>query len=172
MRALTLESFNELMSCSTLKPKFTRELRFVKSTAQLEDWSEYELFAITERSDTKGVLLIEINNQCYALPYELKRGLTSSTGKAQAVICDFCRTWQTGSRSGSITFTATKKNSNISFLCCADLQCSQHVRNKTSAAKTSRSQLREDLSSEQRIERLNERLATILASMNIEPIPE
>jgi hypothetical protein len=160
MRKLTLSTFNELIAESSIKPRLKSELRFINSTEHLsdEEWEERELLAITDRNGNKGVLLVSLDEDFYMLPYEIKTGIvSSSTGRSQSVICDFCQTWQYGNKSGSISFVKSKK-SNVSYLCCADLKCSMHVRNKTIEAKTSRSQLREDLTTEQRIERLKNRV--------------
>src|SRR6185437_10684353 len=137
-----------------------------------EDWHETELLAITDRNNTKGALLIAPDDIVHAAAYEISRGIANKqTGRAQPIICDFCRTWQTGSNAGRITFQKdTRSLHSISFLCCADLKCSQHVRDKTNASHTSRAQLREDLTSEQRVTRLKERLRQILIDLSLEPI--
>lgn len=169
MKKLTSEQFDELIAASPqVSTRIKRELRFVTSVANMSDerWDESEFVAITDRTGMRGVLLVQPDEMVYVLPYELKQGLTSSTGRAQAIICDLCRTWQVGTRSGSITFTKGRRTSkSVSYLCCGDLLCSRHVRNQTSASKTSRSQLREDLTTEQRINRLRERLRLIVAEV-------
>ena len=167
MNVITQEQFHELITKSALKPRQKRELRFVASTAAMneQDWHDTEMVAITERSDTKGVLLLDDSSDRFLIPYELKRGMASNlTGRAQPIICDLCRTWQSGSRAGSITFPVAGRKT-ISYLCCADLRCSAHVRSKTSASKTSRSQLREDISTEERIERLQHRLRRLVTDL-------
>lgn len=86
------------------------------------------------------------------------------------VICDFCKTWQAGGRAGSITFRLERRSLNsVSFLCCLDLKCSLHVRDMTEAAKSSRAQLREDVTREHRIERLNGKLALLVERLKLEP---
>lgn len=173
MKKLDLNQFTALLTAAPIKPRLKREVRFVASTADMDDrdWQETELLPITDRSGNKGVLLIELESGLYFLPYELSRGITSKTGRAQPIICDFCRTWQTGSRSGSIIFPKDSRGAKaVGFLCCADLECSRHVRSKTAAAKTSRSQLREDLTDEQRVERLQGRLQEIIERLEVSPI--
>lgn len=170
MRKLTQESFDTVLQNAGIRARTRNEVRFHKyvDTMSAQDWEETELLAVTDRTEAKGVLLFSFDDAVYATPYEISRGITSKTGRAQAIICDFCRTWQTGSRSGSITFTKDKRaGRSISFLCCADLQCSQHVRTKTGASKTSRAQLREDLSDEQRVERLKARLKEMVERLNL-----
>lgn len=136
-----------------------------------EAWAQTELIPISDRAGNKGVFVMEYGGHLYATAYEISRGITSSTGKAQPIICDFCRTWQTGSRSGSITLQKLGRNSgSITFLCCADLLCGQHVRNLTSAAKTSRSQLREDMTIEQRVVRLEQRLKEVSTLLGLEAL--
>ena len=147
-----------------------------KSTkvAEIDDdqWINTEIVPISDRAGNKGVVVLEAGDDAVFLAgYELKRGITSSTGKAQPIICDFCRTWQTGSRSGSITLDKPGRDAgSITFLCCADLDCSRHVRSLTDAAKTSRSQLREDLTDEQRIQRLKDRIQDVAAQLELPPL--
>lgn len=103
----------------------------------------------------------------YVVAYELTEGLAQrSTGRAQPIICDFCRTWQRGSNAASITLQPDyRTGASTTFLCCADLNCSQHVRTQTSAAKLSRAQLREDLTDERRVARLKDRLRAVISQL-------
>ena len=172
MKKLTLEKFNDLIAEAGIKPRLKSELRFVQSTETLSDdeWSDRELLSISDRNNQKGVLLVSLDDNFYILPYELKSGITSSaTGRSQSIICDFCQTWQYGSSAASIIF-AINRTSSVSYLCCDDLKCSMHVRTKTKAAHTSRAQLREDLSIEQRIERLKSRMQNFISILPVEPI--
>lgn len=174
MHALTLEQFNDIAQQARIKPKLRRDVRFTASTSHMsvQDWNETELLAITDRSEHRGVLLMAPSDAVYVVAYELSSGIVSSTGQAQPIICDFCRTWQSGLRAGSISFQKdSHSNNRITFLCCADLRCSQHVRSLTSAARTSRAQLREHLTGEQRVERLKDRLKQIVMTMQLAPIP-
>ena len=172
MKKLDTAEFETLLEQAAVKPRLKRELRFVTSTAGLSDksWQDSEFIAVTDRSGNKGVLIVQLDDAFYVLAYEGKRGITNSFGKAQPIICDFCRTWQTGSRSGSILFTIGRDTTSFGYLCCADLRCSDHVRSKTQAARTSRSQLREDLTDEQRVMRLQERLHQIIDRLGITPL--
>lgn len=172
MKKLSLKEFNELISLAQIKPRLKRELRFINCVENIsdEEWGDRDVLSVSDRNCNNGVLLVSIKKGFYVIPYELKTGITSSaTGRSQSIICDFCQTWQYGDKSASISFCKDKA-SNVSYLCCADLRCSMHVRNKTEAAHTSRAQLREDLSIEQRIERLNIRLAYIIDLLPFEPI--
>jgi hypothetical protein len=171
MRKITQELFQTLLDGASIRPRIKREVRFTTSVAHLDDeaWHRTELLPISDRAGNKGVLLMQWGEQICTAAYEISRGITSSTGKAQPIICDFCRTWQTGSRSGSITLYKPGRDAgSISFLCCADLECSKHVRNLTSAAKTSRAQLREDLDNDQRIARLKQRLQEVSELLGLE----
>ncbi len=171
MNKVTSVEFDTLIAKSLLvSPRLKRELRFATSTADISDaqWENAEFIPVTDRTGTRGVLLVQPDDTVFVLPYTLKFGLTSSTGRAQAIICDLCRTWQVGVRSGSITFAKDRRASRaVSYLCCGDLLCSRHIRNQTATAKTSRSQLREDLTIEQRIERLKSRLRLIIAEVGL-----
>jgi hypothetical protein len=172
MEKLTAEQFDALLEQTVLKPKLKREVRFTTSTAALseQDWERSELLAVTDRSSNKGVLLLSPDSGLYAVGFELRRGMTSANGRAQPIICDFCRTWQTGSRAGSILFSKDRSAKTVGFLCCADLNCSQHVRSLTTATRTSRSQLREDLTDEQRVSRLRTRLEEVVAQLGLVPL--
>lgn len=173
MKMFDLHQFDILLNAAPIKPRLKGELRFVKSTEGMneQDWQERELLAIAAKSGNKGVLLLAPDDNIYMLPYEISTGITSKTGQAQPIICDFCRTWQSGTRSGSIVFPkGSRSHDKIGFLCCADLRCSLHVRGKTDAAQTSRSQLREDLVPEQRIDRLKERLQKLVADLELAPV--
>lgn len=173
MKQITLEAFNTLLANAEVKPRLKRELRFVASTTGITDeqWHDLDFLPIYDRSNNKGALILEISSEYYLLPFELKRGLASNlTGRAQPVICDLCKTWQSGTRAGSITFPIPGAQRSISYLCCADLRCSDHVRSKTSAAKTSRSQLREDISPEERIQRLRVRLLKLPKDLNAKAV--
>ena len=173
MRILTTEVFQQVLEHASIRPRTKREVRFASSVVGMDEeaWAHTELIPISDRSGNKGVLVMENNGRLYATSYEISRGITSKTGKAQPIICDFCRTWQTGSRSGSITLQKPGRDAgSITFLCCADLLCSQHVRNLTSATKTSRSQLREDMTNEQRIARLEQRIEEVSGLLGLSPL--
>lgn len=168
MSPLSQSQFTTLLAQASVKPRLKSELRFVKSTAGMsdDDWRARELLAITDRSGTKGVLLLAVADAFYILPYEMSAGITSKSGQAQPIVCDFCRTWQSGTCSGSIRLPkAGRSFDSYGYLCCADLLCSLHVRGLTSAARISRSQLREDLLPEQRVERLATRIEKLVTDM-------
>ena len=167
MIKITLEQFNAYITEAGVKPRLKNSLRFIQSTEAMTDeqWANRELLPITDRTGTNGVLLIGLENELHILPYELHSGITSSsTGRSQSIICDFCKTWQYGNKSGSIRFRKDRVTT-VAYLCCEDLKCSLHVRNLTTEAFTSRAQLREDISIEQRIERLRVNLQTLVESL-------
>lgn len=174
VRIINQKQFGELIGKVTLKPRLKRELRFISSTENIapEDWQYCELMPITDRTGVKGVLLLEPEDKLYVLPYELFRGLSNSqTGRPNPIICDFCRTWQSGSNAARISFRKDPKSINsTTFLCCADLACSKHVRTLTKASISSRAQLREDLTNEQRVERLKRSLQSLIFDMHLEAI--
>jgi hypothetical protein len=172
MKKLTLPQFNAIIDGRSLKPRLKADLRFVTYTENLsdEEWNDRELLAIADRNNAKGVLLVSLDEEFYVIPYEFKSGITSSTtGRSQSIICDFCQTWQYGDKAGSISFPKSRTET-VSYICCADLKCSMHVRTITPASKVSRAQLREDITPEQRIERLKLRLKRFLSALPYEPI--
>ena len=168
MRTFTQDSFAELLKTADIKPRLKSELKFIKSTEDLlDDWSEYELIAISDRTNDKGILLLEPEEDLYIVQYELSRKVIDfKTGRRRAIICDFCYTWQPGSNAASITFSTNSKR-KIRFMCCADLKCSQHVRTLTKAAVVSRTQLRENMTNETRVLRLKQRLKEKIGQLDL-----
>lgn len=172
MRTITQKDFDEILTNSDLKPRVKSELKFVKSTATMGDnWSDYELVAISDRTDDKGVLLFELDDTLFLGYYELSRKIVDhKTGRGRAIICDFCYTWQPGTNAASIVFTHAKTKRKVGFLCCGDLLCSKHVRTLTKASIVSRSQLRESMSNDERVIRLRERLSHKIQQLELTPI--
>ena len=171
---INIEKFQRIIDASIIKPRLKRELRFVTSTEKMSDsdWLETEMIAIKDRSGNNGVLIVSLESGLYALPFAIKSlSKSATTGRAQPIICDICMTWQSGSRAGSISFIGAKKaSSNVAYLCCADLECSRHVRTRTDASKMSRAQLREDLDNTQRVQRLKNRLEDMVKYLQAVPV--
>jgi hypothetical protein len=157
MNAISREEFTELTS--TMKPRLRRELRFVPE--EISDWQSRDFLAVTNKQGNEGMLIVPFL-QAKAVPFLLQARKPNASGRVEAVICDICATWQRGTHSAVITFVVDKAHT-VSFLCCADLLCSLHVRGKTSDATLARTQLREQITPEARIQRLRDRLAGILS---------
>jgi hypothetical protein len=172
MRTLNQEEFTHILQQVDIKPRVKKELKFVSSTSHLpEDWSNYELVAIADRTGDKGVLLLQPSDALYIAQYELSRRIVDShTGRDRAIICDFCYTWQPGSNAAGITFTHADTKHKISFLCCGDLACSQHVRTVTKASVVSRAQLKENLSDNDRIARLKTKLIKKIEHLGLKAV--
>lgn len=160
MQSITREAFAQLVAESSARPKLRRELRFVPE--EVIDWNSRDFLAVTTKAGNAGVISAPFAVQ-YVVPFQLQNRQPNQAGRIEAIICDICATWQRGSNSAVITFA--KEKGSVSFLCCADLLCSLHVRDKTAASKLSRTQLRETISEEGRVERLHTRLAQILGSI-------
>ena len=163
MQPLTVDIISDLLRESGLKKKFISELKFQPDT--IADWDCREFIVITDRHYSKGVLITDVAPR-FVVPFRLQpRKASSVTGRIEAIICDFCSTWQRGSNSAVITFDRTDKSSR-SYLCCADLLCSLHVRDLTTQAVLSRTQLREQVPPGRRVERLRESLYGILIALS------
>lgn len=157
MKHISREEFLPLMKQARIKQRLQRELRFVPETIA---WQDLEMLAITTRSGNEGVLFVE-EGDLAVVPFEIKRALTDTRiGRSKPIICDFCHTWQRGGNAASITFVRNSQKS-VTFLCCADLACSLHVRDRTPEAVLSRTQLHEDMTTVQRIARLRRNLHKI-----------
>lgn len=127
---------------------------------------------MTDRSGDQGVLVLEPDETLYIIPFEITKGITNKrTGRSTPVICDFCKTWQPGGNVGRITFKKDPKSQNsTTYLCCADLDCSRNVRTKTNASLISRAQIHEDLTDDQRVERLKKWLRNFIIEMDLEAL--
>jgi len=158
MKSISRDTFPLVVKAHHIKPRLQRELRFAPD---IVEWDELEMLAVTTRSANEGVLLIELA-ELLVIPFEIKRKLVDTrTGRSKPITCDFCYTWQKGGNAAAITFGRSDKTS-VTFLCCADLACSMHVRNKTPESVLSRTQLHEDMTAEQRIVRLRQKMQTIV----------
>lgn len=158
MNSIDRENFAHLLQEAGIKPRLRRELRFVPE--QIETWEDRDFIAITTKAGTEGVIIAPLAS-LYVVSFRLHKRTTP--GRNRPIICDFCATWQPGNDSAVISFD--KGRSSVSYLCCADLLCSLHVRDKTTQAKRSRTQLRENTTLERRIVRLHGRLETKLKTM-------
>lgn len=174
MRVLDIENINSCIDQSVAKRSLKKNIRPapIVMTMQPEDWDNLDFLAIPTRSGQGGVLIIDIDNNVYATPYELSPLKSDKvTGRLKPVICDFCKTWQAGSRAATISFPTDRRSHNsIGFLCCTDLRCSLHVRDKTADSKTSRAQLREDITAEERIQRLRNKLKGLINRLQLQQI--
>lgn len=152
MEPISREQFSELTK--GLKQRLKRDLRFVPE--EITDWQDRDFLAVTNKQGNEGILIIPFMNDA-VVPFTLQARKPNAQGRTEAIICDVCATWQRGPHSAVITF-ADGDRRMVSFLCCGDLNCSLHVRDKTDAAKLSRTQLREQVTPEDRITRLKRRL--------------
>lgn len=159
MEAISTEKFNEIIKKSKLGPRLKKELRFGASTSQFsqEDWAESELVAVSTRSGNEGVLLIYSDSKIFVAQYNILKNISDKNGRSKPIICAFCNTWGAGATIGF----KKDKNTNLGYLCCSDLRCSDHVRDKTKKSLISRTQLREHLTTQERIERLERNLSGV-----------
>ena len=175
MRKLNKDEFSEIVKrTTTIKPRFKRDVRFTVSTDALndEDWAHRELLAIHDKNKNSGILLLQPYEKLYMVSFEAGTIVRdSSSGRSKAIICDFCYTWRTGGDAGLVTFFPDSQTKNSTAqLCCIDLLCSEHVRTKTSAALMSRAQLREHLTPEARVIRLQQHLQTFIDKLQLQPV--
>ncbi len=152
------DAFALLVKSSSAKLRLRKILRFVPE--EVTNWDLLDFLVVTDKSGREGVLL----HGNVVAPFMIHSRTAKSSGRVEAIICDICATWRRGTESATITFQAGDRRS-ISHLVCADLSCSLHVRGLTDASVLSRSQLREDISPDARIARLNARLAAIIANL-------
>lgn len=126
------------------------------------DYFNYELVSLPNKSKNAGVLLFQINGDWSSFSYRLTRAKVISAGRLKPVLCDFCYTWLTAGDSALVTFDKKNKKSHT-FYCCAALNCSKNVRDLTKVSELSRTQLKENLSKEDRILRLKLKITKVIA---------
>jgi len=165
MVEFTQDSFAMAMKTAGIKARLQKEVRFRPDAFV---WAETELAFVADRSQSKGVLLLQPDEQLFMISYEISPGLVDKTGRTKPITCDFCYTWQPGGNAASITFQLKSAAIHtITFLCCGDLQCAMHVRTKTAASLVSRTQLREGMDDKQRVERLRRRLRELVRTLQL-----
>jgi len=158
MDLVTREEFATRLGGTAIKSRIVRELRFVPE--EISNWQYRDFLAVLTKSKNEGVLLCGDQTIAFALG-KRKPG---ASGRVEPIICDLCATWQRGSNSATITFTRSD-TSTVSYLCCGDLDCSLHVRGLTAAGKLARTQLREDITPQRRIQRLHTKISAIIANL-------
>jgi len=157
MHKITREELAERLAGARIKQRLRKALRFVPE--EVTDWDNRDFLAVTDKAGNEGVLIYQDATVSFTLsPRAARNG-----GRVTAIICDICATWRRGPESAMLTLPKGD-NRSVSYLVCADLDCSLHVRAMTSAGILSRSQIREDITPDRRVERLRERLTVILAS--------
>ncbi len=154
---LSRDEFANLMAGRGVRPRLRRILRYAPE--EITDWQQRDFLAVTDKSGREGVLLYGE----YVAPFSLVPRTARAGGQVASVICDICATWQPGTASAVLTLTKGARRT-VSHLVCADLGCSRHVRGLTAAGLMARSQVREDITPEKRIDRLHNRLKAILAA--------
>lgn len=154
MNAIDRDQLKAVLDAARIKKRLQRELRFVPE--EITDWEQRDFLAVTTKSGKEGALLYD----GFVLPFSLSPRAANASGRTEAIICDICATWRRGTESAAISFQKSATNS-LTYLVCAGLDCSLHVRNLTKAATLSRTQLREHLDDADRIERLRARLNAI-----------
>lgn len=164
MKQFDRETLIALLKAHRVKPRLIRDIRFVPD--EVGYWPEREMLAVFTKSGNEGVLLIEQDGILTVLPFERgKRIVDTRTGRSKPITCDFCKTWQRGSNAATISFP--QPGGSKGYLCCADLDCSLHVRDLTPQSALSRTQLYEDIDVPRRIARLQASLHTLIATVGV-----
>lgn len=159
MNTIDRSQLRAMLEAAKIKQRIRRDLRFVPE--EITDWDDRDFIAVMNRSRSEGVLIMSLD-VLHVVPIRLQQRTPNASGRTEPITCDICMTWQRGSNSAIITFDRQK--TSTSFLCCADLLCSLHVRDKTTQSVLSRTQLRESITEHDRIERLRTRLVKIIKS--------
>lgn len=152
MKALDLETLPEMFASHGVSKRLIRELKYVP----IDDIEDRDFAVVYNRQKSAGVLIFD----GLPLQFSLEKRKASSKGRVEPIICDLCKTWRRGSESALITFRR-RGASSVTYLCCGDLDCSLHARGQTKVAVLSKTQLREQVDTEARIKRLQDKLREI-----------
>jgi len=152
----TKDELTKLLTAARISKRIIRDLRYVPEGITYPE--ERDFLAVMNKASAEGVLLYGER----VIPFLLSKRSANRAGRVEAIICDICATWQRGTNSAVLTLKRSSERSS-SYLVCADLDCSLHVRDMTNASKLSRSQLREHVTIPERIARLETRLRAICA---------
>jgi len=148
----------------------SRLLSEVRIPAAESYWEDSELVACWDKSTRKGILVIELD-ELYLTTFELGGKVADSkTGRTKPVICDLCYTWQQGGKAATITCSRERDRHTFTYLCCADLRCSLHIRSETAEGTLSRAHIHEDLTPEQRTTRMRQRLYRFISTLELLPV--
>lgn len=173
MKPITAEQFEILLKNASIKPRFKRDLKFRGSTEHMDEmwWAETEMLPVWNKSKNGGVIVIELADERYLVAFDATKPDTDVSGRSKSVICDLCYTWLSGGNGGFVTFYPNKNaDRSVSLLCCTDLRCSDNVRTKTSVSFKSRTQLRENMTNDDRVQRLRQKLETFVERLQVERI--
>lgn len=172
MRLIDKNLMQKILTTLRASKSFTGRFSFATiNRIEPNSWSSRDMVGLPTKDGGSGVLLIELRNRLYSVFYEISPLRDRAAGLTKPIICDFCKTWQAGGRAGSITFRLKRRSlDSVSYLCCLDLNCSLHIRDMTEAARSSRAQLREDITQEYRIERFGNSLSRLIKRLSLEAI--
>lgn len=160
MNLPTRQELAEILRQHRVSRRLVRDIRYVPEEITHPDARDF--LVVSTKSGNEGVLLY----QEYVLVLTLKKRTANKGGRIEAIICDICATWQRGTNSAVVSLKKDDKTT-VSYLVCGDLDCSLHVRDKTSESKLSRAHLRENITPDARIERLRaniKRICTIITT--------
>ena len=155
------DEFEIKLKDARIAKRLLRDLRYIPESITRPH--DRDFLVVTTKAVNEGVLVYEDK----IIQFNLDRRRPNSVGRVEAIICDICATWQRGTNSAVITFKKSSTHT-VSHLVCADLDCSLHVRDLTDVSKLSRTQLRENITPEERIERLKARLKLIVGEVTSE----
>lgn len=155
MKFPTREELTKRLTEARISKRIIRDLRYVPEEITHPD--ERDFLIVMNKAGSEGVLLYGES----IISFQLHKRRANRTGRVEAIICDICATWRRGIGSATLTLKRSTERTT-SYLVCADLDCSLHVRDLTNASKLSRTQLRENMTAEGRIERLYSRLSAVV----------
>ena len=158
MKIPNREELDAIVKEARISKRLVRDLKYVPE--EITHPSERDFLTVTTKSGKEGVYIFND----LIIQFTLDKRRPNAAGRVEAIICDICATWQRGTNSAVLTFKKSSTHT-VSYLVCADLDCSLHIRDLTDASRLSRTQLRESITPEGRVVRLQGRLAKIFKEL-------
>lgn len=134
--------------------------------------SRYEVNAIHLEGKLEGLLFLFHDGEYYVSRYSQSLLKADVSGRLKPVVCDFCFTRLPGSKISRASFAVHDTTKRVAWLCCKDFQCSRHARQLTEESLVSSKLIGEDIVVDKKVDRLNRRIAELIAILNLTPISD
>lgn len=156
MLPVSSEEFRSGLDAAMVKKRLRAELKY--SPEIISDWDTHDFLAVFTKTGREGVLVFEGRY----IPFSYIP--SKNTNVSKPVLCTICATWQRASSVATIRFSTP--SGSVQHLVCEELLCSSHVRALTAEGVFARAQMREDITSEGRVDRLKKRLNAMIETLS------
>lgn len=132
--------------------------------------SDYEVSCFYVEKKQTGLLFLLCEGDYYATKISKSSVAADRSGRLKPIICDLCYTRMPGSKIAKVTAVRKTDSHSFTWLICNSLDCSLHSREQTSESVDSKKILGENISVDQRINRLEKHISLIVDTLKLQPI--